>query len=87
MKINWFSPLLPARTDIAHYTARILPALKSSAQITLWTHQPEWDRELENHARVRRIDLRRPPGRSLIRRTSISTTSATTLSITALSGK
>ncbi len=61
MKINWFSPLLPARTDIAHYTARILPALESSAQITLWTHQPEWDRELENHARVRRIDLRRPP--------------------------
>ena len=61
MKINWFSPLPPARTDIAHYTARILPALAREAEVTLWTHQGDWDGALETDARVRRIDLRRPP--------------------------
>jgi len=34
--LNWFSPLLPARTDIAHYTQRILPALQAQADVTLW---------------------------------------------------
>ncbi|MCG8611398.1 MAG: glycosyltransferase [Pseudomonadales bacterium] len=35
-KINWFSPLLPDRTDIAHYTYRILPALAAHFEVTLW---------------------------------------------------
>ena len=55
MKINWFSPLPPARTDIAHYTARVLPALCERAEATLWTDQKEWDKELEKFARVRRF--------------------------------
>jgi glycosyltransferase involved in cell wall biosynthesis len=54
MKINWFSPLPPASTDIAHYTTRVLPALSAKADITLWTDQQEWERGLEAHAHVRR---------------------------------
>lgn len=52
MRINWFSPLPPARTDIANYTARILPALAQHAEVRLWTPQNEWDPELEAHAKI-----------------------------------
>src|SRR5262249_30688976 len=48
-----FSPLLPARTGIAEYTAHVLPALARLAEVTLWTDQTEWDPALENHAPVR----------------------------------
>jgi glycosyltransferase involved in cell wall biosynthesis len=37
MKLNWFSPLPPAATDIAHFTTRLLPALAARAEVTLWT--------------------------------------------------
>jgi len=37
MKLYWFSPLPPAATDIAHFTTRVLPALSSRAEVTLWT--------------------------------------------------
>ena len=56
MRINWFSPLPPARTDIAHYTTRILPALCASAEVVLWTNQVEWDSGLEDQVEVRRFD-------------------------------
>jgi glycosyltransferase involved in cell wall biosynthesis len=56
MRINWFSPLPPARTDIAHYTARILPALRARAEVVLWTNQSEWQPSLEDQAEVRRFD-------------------------------
>ncbi len=39
MKINWFSPLPPARTDIAEYTVRVLPGLIKNCQLELWTDQ------------------------------------------------
>ena len=45
--IHWVSPLLPAETDIAHYTRRILPALCARADVTLWTDATTWDRELD----------------------------------------
>lgn len=61
MKLNWFSPLPPAETDIAHYTKRLLPALSSVAEVTLWTNQPNWERELQKFARVRRYQLNRLP--------------------------
>jgi glycosyltransferase involved in cell wall biosynthesis len=54
MKLNWFSPLPPAKTDIAHYTARILPALRAHAEVTLWTDQKDWDESLNLNAKVRR---------------------------------
>lgn len=53
MKINWFSPLPPAPTDIAHYTTRTLPALAQHAQVTLWTDQTEWDKSLTQWAKVK----------------------------------
>lgn len=54
MKLNWFSPLLPASTDIAHYTKRVLPALAARAEVVLWAEQGEWDRTIEEFAQVRR---------------------------------
>src|SRR5438132_8346981 len=58
MNLNWFSPLPPARTDVAHYTTRLLPALAARAKVTLWTEQAEWTSTLEELATVRsyRID-------------------------------
>ena len=61
MKINWFSPLPPARTDIAHYTTRVLPVLSELADVTLWTDQREWDQSLKKHAEVRSFRLGRIP--------------------------
>jgi glycosyltransferase involved in cell wall biosynthesis len=57
MRLNWFSPLPPAKTDLAHYTARILPTLQVRAEVTLWTDQAEWDPVLENYAEVRRYHV------------------------------
>jgi hypothetical protein len=54
MILNWFSPLPPAKSGIAAYTARILPALHRRAHIILWTDQDEYDSNLENYAEVRR---------------------------------
>jgi glycosyltransferase involved in cell wall biosynthesis len=59
MKLNWFSPLPPASTDIAHYTTRVLAALCKHAEVTLWTAQDKWDSSLKQHAEVRRYKLRR----------------------------
>jgi glycosyltransferase involved in cell wall biosynthesis len=57
MKINWFCPLPPARTSIADdYLAGILPSLSQYCELTLWTDQTNWDRELEKVASVRHFD-------------------------------
>jgi len=61
MKINWFSPLPPAKTDIAHYTTRVLPALSALAEVTLWTDQRDWDQSLEEQVEVRTFRLGRMP--------------------------
>lgn len=53
MKLNWFSPLPPASTDIAHYTTRLLASLSKRAQIVLWTDNREWDESLKKYAEVR----------------------------------
>lgn len=53
MKLNWFSPLPPASTDIAHYTTRVLAALCERAEVILWTDRQEWDDALGKHAEVR----------------------------------
>ena len=55
MKLNWFSPLPPIKTDIANYTLRILCALQNYAEITLWTDQSSWN--LEAKAQVRQYQL------------------------------
>ena len=42
MKINWFSPLPPDHTEIANYTARLLPALERKFDTTVWTATKKW---------------------------------------------
>lgn len=47
MKLNWFSPLPPARTDIANYTTRLLPALAArDIEVKLWSSHPDYDSSL-----------------------------------------
>jgi len=41
MKIHWFSPLPPARTDIANYTARLAPHLAAHAEVVFCHDQAE----------------------------------------------
>jgi glycosyltransferase involved in cell wall biosynthesis len=65
MKLNWFSPLLPAKTGIANYTSHLLPALAARAEVTLWTDQAKWDPALERHARVRTYDGGQIPWREV----------------------
>jgi glycosyltransferase involved in cell wall biosynthesis len=61
MRLNWFSPLPPTRTEIAHYTVRILPVLRERVEIVLWTDQAEWDPVLENYAAVQRYQPQSMP--------------------------
>lgn len=56
MKINWFSPIPPAKTDIAHYTARIMPALYKFADFTIWTDQIEYEKAIEKYASIKIYD-------------------------------
>lgn len=63
MLIDWFSPLFPARSDIAHFTARLLPALAARADVRLWTDQTDYDRNLARYAQIipydpHRLDVR-----------------------------
>lgn len=55
MRIHWFAPLPPERTEIANHVARVLPALASCAPVTLWTSQARWDKGLEASVRIRRF--------------------------------
>ena len=65
MKLNWFSPLPPARSEVARLTAALLPHLSQRAQVTVWSSQPEWDRDVERSARVRHYDPVTPPWREI----------------------
>lgn len=57
MKLNWFSPLLPAKTDVAHYTLRVVSELSKHIEIVLWTDSTEWDRKLEQYAQIEHYQL------------------------------
>ncbi|HVQ36947.1 MAG TPA: glycosyltransferase [Pyrinomonadaceae bacterium] len=61
MKLNWFSPLAPAKTGIADFLSGILPELSKRARLTLWTDQTVWDRSIENFAPVRTYQLDHMP--------------------------
>ena len=61
LRLNWFSPLPPARTAIGHYALLVLPALARHAEVTVWTDRPYWPTELEGHATVRQWDGRSWP--------------------------
>ncbi|TRU96459.1 MAG: glycosyltransferase family 1 protein [Microcystis wesenbergii Mw_QC_S_20081001_S30D] len=61
MKINWFSPLPPARTDIAEYTVRVLPGLIKNCQLELWTDQTIYDREISRCVKVNHYQIDQMP--------------------------
>lgn len=56
MRLNWFSPLPPSPTGIAEYAALVLPELSRHAEVCAWTSQDRWDRALERHVQIRRIE-------------------------------
>jgi glycosyltransferase involved in cell wall biosynthesis len=70
MRLNWFSPLPPARTEIAGHTARLLPALAARAEVVLWTDQADWDPALARFGPVRRYAPGRLPWAELNRGTA-----------------
>ena len=61
MKINWFSPLPPARTDIADYTRRLLSSLQEEAEIILWINQSTQHSDVEDCAEIHYYQLDRMP--------------------------
>lgn len=65
MRLNWFSPLPPARSGVSEVTEHVAPVLGGCVELTLWTDQAEWDPGLERHARVRSYRRDRIPWREL----------------------
>ena len=61
MKLNWFSPLPPAKTDIARYTSELLPDVCALADVTLWTTQAKWDPCLLQQVPIQRYRVDRIP--------------------------
>jgi SAM-dependent methyltransferase/glycosyltransferase involved in cell wall biosynthesis len=61
VRLNWFSPIPPARSGIADYTQRLLPALTAAAEIVVWTDQESWDPAVEEYAAVRSYRLQEMP--------------------------
>ena len=61
MKLNWFSPLLPAKTEIARYTSELLSDVCALADVTLWTTQAKWDPCLPEQVPVQRYRVDRIP--------------------------
>lgn len=43
MKVSWFSPLPPAHTEIGNVTGRLLPALSSHFELSVFTSTKDWD--------------------------------------------
>jgi glycosyltransferase involved in cell wall biosynthesis len=66
LKINWFSPLPPARSGIAHnYAMQLLPALARRHEVVLWTDQDQVSPQVQRMARVARYDPAAPPWREI----------------------
>jgi glycosyltransferase involved in cell wall biosynthesis len=61
VRLNWFSPLPPAKSGIADYTKQLLPSLAKAADIALWTDQEQWDSALEDYAEVHPYRLKEMP--------------------------
>lgn len=64
MHLNWFSPLLPERTDIAHYTARLAPALLRHFDVTFWTNLASDRQCLPPGADIQDFDAKMIEGRT-----------------------
>ena len=61
MKINWFSPLPPARTGVAAYALHVLERLSAEHEVTLWTDQREVARGVSRFGEVRKLRLSAVP--------------------------
>lgn len=56
LRFNWFSPLRPANTEVAHYALRTIGALAHHVEVAAWTEHAYWPPELNVCARPRRWD-------------------------------
>jgi glycosyltransferase involved in cell wall biosynthesis len=56
MRINYFSPLLPAQSGISEVAEQTIPALSRYADVTVWTDQTQWSQELERSATIRQYN-------------------------------
>ena len=56
MKISWFSPLPQDHTEIANYTARLLPALNRHFETEIWTSTEDYDEELGGLSGIQAFD-------------------------------
>ncbi|MGA3039227.1 MAG: glycosyltransferase family 4 protein [Bryobacteraceae bacterium] len=66
MLINWFSPLPPAQSGIAHnYAMQLLPALARRHEVVLWTDQDQVASHVQRIARVAHYDPAAPPWREI----------------------
>ena len=54
-RINWFSPLLPQRTEIAHLTCRIAQALMDRFDVIFWSNVEDASQFLPAGAKVERV--------------------------------
>ena len=66
MQLNWFSPLPPEQTDIAHYTARIARALMKRFDVIFWTDLRADTTALPRGARIRTFDPDNLNGREVL---------------------
>ena len=55
-RLNWFSPLPPEQTDIAHYTGRVAAALMGRFDVVFWTDLRSDPAALPPGAKVRIFD-------------------------------
>jgi glycosyltransferase involved in cell wall biosynthesis len=62
MRLNWFSPLPPEQTDIAHYTARIARALMDRFDVVFWTERDVDKRSLPTGATIEVFDPSKTSG-------------------------
>lgn len=65
MKLNLFSPLPPARSEIARQTVNLLPLLAKNAEVVVWSSETRSHPEAGTHATIRHYDPDRPPWREI----------------------
>lgn len=56
MRINWFSPLPPERTDIGNFSANVLRVMGTQAEVRAWTEARQWALHPGTQAEVLRYE-------------------------------
>ena len=65
LRINWFSPLPPTRSEIARQTLTLLPELSRRAEVVVWCNDAQIDPTAADHVQVKRYDAAHPPWREI----------------------